>query len=328
MRFLPRLAAALVLTLGVVPGTTETASAAWDNVFQVCCNDCNKGRASYYQPAPQACPQPCPQPEMRISYVQRCYYQPVTEYQRYSYYEPVKKNVTSYYYEPVTEYKYTTYYDPCTGCPQKVCTPTTSYQLRSKCNSVTSYVQRCAMVPVTTLKQVTVQQPVVSYYYPPTPACPPTGVSALPPSGGSPSVEQIRENPPTVMPQTGSDNIPPTQLPTGPNGASYAKPSTSNSSPRIRPEKTVSRSSAVVVRGEVVMPDQLTPQPRAKLVFMNVSRPEDKRYITANDFGEFDAQLPAGDWYLYVGAGTGQATFHKKVSLGDKDSYDYKVVSR
>ena len=134
MRFLPRLAAALALTLGAVPGTTESASAAWDNVFQVCCNDCNKGRAayyppsaSYYPPAPQACPQPCPQacpqPEMRISYVQRCYYQPVTEYQRQSYYEPVKKTYTSYYYEPVTEYKYTTYYDPCTGCPQKVCTP-------------------------------------------------------------------------------------------------------------------------------------------------------------------------------------------------------------
>ena len=86
------------------------------------------------------------------------------------YYEPVTKNVTSYYYEPVTEYKYSTYYDPCTGCPQKVCTPCTSYRLRSKCNSVTSYVERCAMVPVTTLKPVTYQQPVVSYYYPPQPS--------------------------------------------------------------------------------------------------------------------------------------------------------------
>src|SRR5262249_20881983 len=103
-----------------------TSSAAWDNVFQVCCHDC-KPRVSFSVPCPPPCP-PCPQPEMRISYVQRCYYQPVTEYVRKSYFEPVTKTVTSYYYEPVTEYKYTTYYDPCTGCPQKVCTPCTSYR--------------------------------------------------------------------------------------------------------------------------------------------------------------------------------------------------------
>ena len=42
---------------------------------------------------------------MRISYVQRCYYQPVTEYVQKKYIEPVTRNVTSYYYEPVTEYK-------------------------------------------------------------------------------------------------------------------------------------------------------------------------------------------------------------------------------
>ena len=88
---------AIALAVGVA-STPTRAAAAWDNVFQVCCNDCNKGRASYYPPAPQACPQPCPQPEMRISYVQRCYYQPVTEYVRKSHYEPVTKQVTSYFY--------------------------------------------------------------------------------------------------------------------------------------------------------------------------------------------------------------------------------------
>ena len=47
--------------------------------------------------------QPCAQPEVRISYVQRSYYQPVTEMVRKSYYEPVTRNYTSYYYEPVTD---------------------------------------------------------------------------------------------------------------------------------------------------------------------------------------------------------------------------------
>ena len=123
MRLVPRLPALVLAACGLL-GSAGTASAAWDNVFQVCCNDCNKPRVAYA--CPQACPQPCPQPEVRISYVQRCYYQPVTEYVRKSYYEAVTQNHTSYYYEPVTSYRYTTYYDPCTGCPQRVCTPCTS----------------------------------------------------------------------------------------------------------------------------------------------------------------------------------------------------------
>lgn len=311
--------AGLLLGVALCAASTPARSeAAWDNVFQVCCHDCNKPRTSY------SAPQACPQPEMRISYVQRSYYQPVTEYVRKSYYEPVTKKVTSYYYEPVTEYKYSTYYDPCTGCPQKVCSPTTSYRLRSQCNSVTSYVERCAMVPVTSLKQVNYQQPVVSYYYPPTP----TGASYYPvppvtaPAG--PTVEQFRESAPNVLPKGGSDtNLPPTELPTNPN-MSNPKPG----SAKIRPEKTVSRSSVVSVRGEVVQNDLLTPRANAKLVFMNADKPEQKEYATANGFGEFDVRLPAGEWYLYVGNEAGKASYHKKISLGDRDTVDYKVVSR
>lgn len=315
MTFTRCAAAALVLALAGLVGTPSRASAAWDNVFQVCCNDCNKPRVAYSAP----CPQPCPQPEMRISYVQRTYYQPVTEYVRKSYYEPVTKKVTSYYYEPVTEYKYTTYYDPCTGCPQKVCQPVTSYRLRSQCNSVTSYVERCAMVPVTSLKPVNYQQPVVSYYYPPTAS----GYYPQPPAN-SPTVEQLRENPPMVMPpKTGSsDGIPPTELPVQPG--SLPRPGTA----KIRPEKTVSRSSMVSVRGEVVLNDQITPRSGAKLVFMNAEKPEQKEYATANAYGEFDVRLPAGNWFMYVGGEAGKATYHKQISLGDRDTVDYKVVSR
>jgi hypothetical protein len=310
---------ALAVALVGVAGTAGRATAAWDNVFQVTCNDC-KPRVSYSAP----CPQPCPQPEMRISYVQRTYYQPTTEYVRKSYYEPVTKQVTSYYYEPVTTYRYSTYYDPCTGCPQKVCTPCTSYRLRSQCNSVTSYVERCAMVPVTTLKPVCYQQPVVSYYYPP--PCPTSGASYFPPApGGGPTVEQIPNNPPTVVPQQlpgNSDNLPPMNLPTGPN-MSAPRPGTA----KLRPEKTVSLIKSVSVRGEVVLNDQITPRVGARLVFMNARKPEEKLYATANAFGEFDVSLPAGTWYLYVGE-TGQATYHKQLTVGDRETVDYKVVSR
>ncbi|MCE9568173.1 MAG: hypothetical protein K8U57_39740 [Planctomycetes bacterium] len=302
--------------------TVGTTNAAWDNVFQVCCNDCGQSRASYSAPAcPQACAPACaPQPEMRISYVQRCYYQPVTEYVQKSYYEPVKKNVTSYYYEPVTEYKYSTYYDPCTGCPQKVCTPTTAYKLRSQCNSVTSYVMRTCTVPVTSLKPVTYQQPVVSYYYPPTAGAAP---AYIPPA--APAVDELRSNPPGVTPNR-SDMIPPTEVPIPMSpGMSYPKPS---GNVKLRPEKTVSRSSVVTVRGEVTMPDQLTPRVNAKLVFVNAEKPEQKEYVNANEYGEFDVRLAAGNWFMYLGGDNGKATYHKQISVGDRDTYDYKVVSR
>jgi hypothetical protein len=260
---------------------------------------------------------------MRISYVQRCFYQPVTEMVRKTFYEPVTRNVTSYFWEPVTEYRYSTFYDPCTGCPQKVCTPCTSYRLRSQCNSVTSYVERCAMVPVTTLRPVTVQQPVVSFYYPPQS----TGSSFFPPAppANPPSVNEIRETTPSVMPpgSGGSDTLPPMNLPTQPG--SNPKSGTNT---KLRPDKTASRSASVAVRGEVVLQDQLTPRAGAKLVFMNADKPEQKEYVTANAYGEFDVRLPSGDWYVYLGGDNGRATYHKKISLGDRDTVDYKVVSR
>jgi hypothetical protein len=321
---------ALALAAAGLLGTAAPASAAWNNVFQVCCHDCDRPRSSYSVPAPApaaACPT-CPQPEMRVSYVQRSYYQPVTEYVRRSYYEPVTRNVTSYYYEPVTEYRYTTYYDPCTGCPQRVCTPTTSYRLRSKCNPVTSYVERCSMVPVTSLRPVTVRQPVVTYYYPPEPACPPmAGASPIPTPAG-PAVDELR-SPPSVVPD--GSGIPRTNVPTAPE-TSFPRtgpaPAASPSNPRLRPDRTTSRTGVVTVRGEVVERDQLTPRSAARLVFVSADQPDRREFATANGFGEFDLRLPAGNWYLYLGGTDGRATFHKQVTLGERETVDYRVVSR
>ncbi|HEX4609269.1 MAG TPA: hypothetical protein VH092_13795 [Urbifossiella sp.] len=326
---------ALVLAAAGLFGSAAPASAAWNNVFQVCCHDCQQPRSSYSVPAPApaaACPT-CPQPEVRVSYVQRSYYQPVTEYVRRSYYEPVTRNVTSYYYEPVTEYKYTTYYDPCTGCPQRVCQPTTSYRIRSKCNAVTSYVERCAMVPVTSLRPVTVRQPVVTYYYPPEPSCPPTAGASPIPAPAGPAVDELR-SPPTVVPSTPGatgDNLPPMTLPTGPNTA-YPRtgpaPALPPANPRLRPDRTTSRSSVVTVRGEVVERDQMTPRSAARVVFVSADNPERREYATANGFGEFDLRLPAGNWYVYLGGTDGRAVYHKQVTLGDREAVDYRVVSR
>jgi hypothetical protein len=180
------------------------------------------------------------------------------------------------------------------------------------------------MVPVTSLRPVNYQQPVVSYYYPPQP----TGTSfyPLPPSSPTgPQVNELRDTAPGVMPQPGSSDatLPPMNLPTAPNGASYPKPGA-----KLRPEKTVSRTAVVAVRGEVVLNDQLTPRGGAKLVFMSAEKPEQKEYATANAYGEFDLRLTAGTWFMYVGGEKGVATYHKKITVGDRDTVDYKVVSR
>jgi hypothetical protein len=121
----------------------------------------------------------------------------------------------------------------------------------------------------------------------------------------------------------GSDTmIPPPGVPVNPG--SYPRPGTA----KLRPEKTVSRSSIVSVRGEVVLNDQITPRSGAKLVFLNAEKMEQKEYATANAYGEFDLRLPAGTWYMYVGGEKGEATYHKKITVGDRDTVDYKVVSR
>src|SRR3954447_25141085 len=159
---------AVVLALGCLAGGAADASAAWDNVFQTtaCCGE--SSRSAFFAPAPTPC---CPS----VSYVQRCYYQPVTTYKSETYYEPVTTYRTSHYWEPVTRYRYTSYYDPCTGCCQQVATPCTSYYLRSKCNACQSYVQRCRMVPCTEMRKSFYLEPVVTYTDPcgnPCPSCP------------------------------------------------------------------------------------------------------------------------------------------------------------
>lgn len=166
------------------------ARAAWNNVFQVCCNSCSSqpavaNYAANYGAAPDPCCNPCPQPVCTTRYVQRCYYQPVTCYQTKTYYEPVTTYRTSYYYEPVTSYRYSCYYDPCTCSYQQVACPTTCYRLRSQCCPVQSWVQRCCQVPVTSYRVASYWEPQTTCCQPQTPCCP-TSLStaaACPPNG-------------------------------------------------------------------------------------------------------------------------------------------------
>jgi hypothetical protein len=213
--------------------------AAWCNVVQVCWHRQKAAYSSYYAPA--ACCDPCPppQPVCTTSYVQRCYYQPVTTYETRSYYEPVTTYRTSYYYEPVTSYRYSAYFDPCTCSFQQVACPTTSYQLRSQTCPVQSWVQRCCSVPVTTYRQSLYWEPVTtcctpttgtSYYVAPvatpTPGPLPPAVSESPARNGSDALPYNRYyNPPKETPP------PPT------SGSSYRSVPLGQPAPALPPPK-------------------------------------------------------------------------------------------
>ncbi|CAN5289929.1 hypothetical protein BH11PLA2_BH11PLA2_10780 [soil metagenome] len=288
------------------------AAAGWDNVFQLTCCDGPKARTSYYEapaPASDCTPQP------KVEYIQRSYYQPETSYKRESYYVPVKENVKSYYYEPVTSYKYTSYYDPCSGQCQQICTPTTSYAVKEKCNSVTRWVEQSRMVPVTSYRAVTSYTPVVTYYYPPVSSPSSFKIPIAPP--------QVNEQR-NVAPAPELELIPKKELPTQPNSVPRAMPPANS---KTSAAYTASRSKGSV-RGEVVKNDQATPRPNTKVIFLSATDTTKREEAMTNNFGEFDVKLPAGEWYVYLGQGTGKATFHKKLTVGADDNRDVTLVSR
>jgi hypothetical protein len=194
----------------------NSAEAAWNNVFQVCCHSCQS--SAYYAAPMVAAPAPAPAPcggcqQCTTRYIQRCYYQPVTTYQQSCYMQPVTTYRTSYYYEPCTSYRYSCSYDPCTCSYQQVACPVTTYRLRSQCCPVTSYLQRCCLQPVTSYQQMTYYQPVTTcctttmgapVAAPCAPSAPvgaPPGVQSLP-GGPPPGVQSLPGSMPPAVSST------------------------------------------------------------------------------------------------------------------------------
>ena len=247
MSLLRRFTFAALSAVGVTAGA-DSAFAGWNNVAQLTCGDC-RPRTSY-----RVADDCCPKPEVRRSYVQRTYYQPVTEWKCEKYLEPVEVKVRSSFYEPVTSYSYSSYYDPCTGCCQRIATPQTSYRLRTQCNTALKYVERTRMVPVETLKPVTVMQPVVSYYYPP--QCVQGGADR----STRPKSSHYRSAPQTDIERTGGEQLIP-------------NPSVPAAPPRNMPSgtsraRTASLAKAAGIRGEVVESDRKTPRANTKVIFL------------------------------------------------------------
>ena len=343
-----------------------SANAAWNNVFQVCCNSC---RSSNYVavPAPVAAAAPCGGcQQCTTRYVQRCYYQPVTTYRQSCYMEPVTTYRTSYYYEPCTSYRYSCYYDPCSCSYQQVATPVTSYRLRSRCCPVTSYLQRCCMQPVTSYRQVTYYVPQTTCCtttigapvaapcasaapvavppavqgapvnpYPPAvqgaPGSPPPGVSAGP-STAPPAVSGQPNGAPPAVSGT-PEPMPPAQG----GGTSYRQPRLQAPVPvqptapaqnaRIRFDRITS-TTRHNTQGQVVRVDRL-PQARTKVVFICADEQGGRQSLTTDDSGRFQTTLVAGNWLIYTQNATGRLVYQQKVRVGaDTPAPPITLVSR
>lgn len=324
----PLLAVAGMLMSGGV------ASAGWDNVFQVCCHDCKSRPIRSFFRAQGCCPEPAPAPvrAQRVEYQRSYYYEPVTVMKAERYTEEVPTQVRSSYFEPVTTYTRASYYDPCTGCCQDICVPRTSYVRKEQCNTVMRYVERIRMVPVQVQRKVEVTRPVVTYFGPETRRyvaedceLPPAGVAAPAPAG--PRVDVLPSSPPSVAPDSG--NIAPQTLPTVPNSRQRTMPPPARPVTGVVNAHTTSRQQGPAsLRGEIVLSDQLTPRPGAKLVFVSSTDHNRREYVTADRFGNFDLRLPAGDWHVYLGNGDGRAVYHKKITVKPYDTREFMVVSR
>lgn len=312
---------AFALALGWVAVEAADASAAWNNVFQATCG--GRSSASYYfAPQPQC---GCPS----VSYVQRCYYQPVTTYKQETYYEPITTYRTSYYWEPVTSYRYTSYYDPCTGCCQQVATPCTSYYLRSQCNACQSYVQRCRMVPCTEMRKSYYLEPVVTYHDPCANPC-----ASGPPGAG------VAESPPANIPPARIGESSPRSPSAGINESSepprIKSPGVQESAPRqvmppapatpLRADRVASRTNGGRLQGQVVRDDRITPRGNTTLRFVNEN--DEELTAKADGTGRFAINLPAGEWTLYAPDADGKSVFHSTVYVKPSDDRRVTVVSR
>lgn len=317
------------LTLGM-----GTASAAWDNVFQVTCHSCRKPTPirSFFAPRPvvvAAAPATdcCPQPT--ISYRQRCFYQPVTSYRMATKVEPVTSYRMSYYYEPVTTVRYMTYRDPCTGCCRRVACPSTSYRLRSRCNAVVSYVQRCEMVPVTTYRRSCCYEPVVSQPCCPDPCATP-GITEAPGAGG---IAPIIDENPNVAPRIDEEGatLPEQNLPiTGGSGKPLRgspEPPVAAPQPALRLDR-FTNAEGPRLQGRVVSSDRATPRANTKLIFVNAQKQDQRQAALADQSGQFNVTLPEGDWLIYMADGSGKAVYHSRIQMQPQSSRVVTVVSR
>ncbi len=308
----------LTLTAAGLISSAAPAAAGWDNVFQAACWHCKKQpvRSSYYAP-PRATPSTA-----HTETVQRCEYEPITVLKPVTEQVAVPTVERRYYDEPVTTYSTRSYYNPETCREECVTVPRTSFVRKEECNTVMKYVERVRMVPTQSQRKVCYNTPVTTItQYGPTTKTYECDTCQLPPAGGATAPPRIDVDPgrgPTVTPE----RIPPQTMPGA--GSQIKRQAAPYSGPLTA--RSVSRSNAAV-RGEVVLSDRATPRPDAKVIFLSATNLDDRHETTADAYGNFDLDLPAGEWFVYLGTGTGRAAYQNTVTVGGAGK-TLTVVSR
>ena len=298
----------------------ETASAGWDNAFQVACFRCRRERTSaYYAPPPQPVVAQRPPATSVTEYERHCEYEPITVMKPEVYQQPVQVQERRSYYEPSTTYTTRSYYNPETCRTESYQEPRTCMVRKEECNTVTKYIERTRMVPVQTQRKVcyTTPKTTITQYGPPTKSYECDNCE-LPQSQSPPRVNVSPGAPP-------NPNIPATPG-IGGDPMSQPKPMPSNQSNYRGPFTTQTVSRTAGVQGEVVTADGQTPMPNAEIVFL-ASDLKTRVVAKADAYGQFDAKVPTGDWHVYLSNGQGKADLYQtvKVTAAGKQ---FTVVSR
>lgn len=304
----------LTLTAAGLLAPATSALAGWDNVFQVACRDCAPRRSNY---APVQAPSTS---RYETRYEENCREEVVTVNKPTLVGEQVPVQVRSYYNDPVTTYTTRSYRNPQTGCTEQISVPRTCYVRREECNTVMRYIERMQMVPTQVTRKVCEKTPITTIVGPTTRSysydcdnCKlPPNTSARP---AQPQVEMIPGRPPVTTPEEALPRIPaPAQaMPTIPLSGSRPKPTTSFSG---KVDARTTSYSAATLHGEVTLADRLTPRPGAKVVFLSATDLTHRVNAVADGFGNFEAALPAGEWFVYLGEGSGRAAYQRTVRVG------------
>jgi len=310
----------VLASLGLV-ATSTLAQAGWNSVAHLTC--CEPKRTAN-KPAEPARPH-------TTEYESRSYFEPVTVMKKEIVQEPYDVKVKSYYWEPVESYVRRSYYDPCSGQCQQMDVPRTSYVKKEECRTETRYMEKVRMVPVQVQREVTETRPIYTYYGPTTKKYGPTVERA-------PQTEEFRGQPRMEMERKGTSDvngwtpIPKTDLPTSPASKFESKKPSTNPAPvrdtnfNALSTSLTKKVSGAAVFGEVFKSDKATPVSEAKVVFVNAANLNNRVYATADNFGSFEANLPAGEWHVYGGPGTGKAELLGKLTTKDGERLEPKVA--
>jgi hypothetical protein len=94
----------------------------------------------------------------------------------------------------------------------------------------------------------------------------------------------------------------------------------------VRLERIVSLPPSGV-EGQVIRSDK-EPLGGAKVMFVNADRQGDQQSVTADGQGQFRAELPAGNWLVYLNKTDGSLDFQSKIEIRQEETQRLTLLGR